>query len=113
MLSTVERTSRRRKALLQARVVCHLADIMAVRRLTVSEVSRRCGLPRLTVRKWRDGRASNYSGHVLARLSRGLGVPVGALLQREDGALRARTTSSASFSPQRSRRTRRTRVVRR
>lgn len=88
----MQRTDRR-LLLTNARIRCNLMDLMAIRRLTVSEVARRCGLPRLTVRMWRDNRVHAYSGRVLARLSRGLGVPVGALLERVDGTPRARTTN--------------------
>jgi DNA-binding Xre family transcriptional regulator len=68
---------------------------MAANRWSVSEVSRRCGLPRLTVRHWRDNRVTAYSRRVLERLCAGLDVQVGSLLITVDGGRKARTNGSA------------------
>lgn len=73
-------------------VECALGDLMAAHHWSLSEVAHRCGLPRLTIRRWRDNRVTAYSRRVLARLCTGLGVEVGSLIILKDGSRKARTT---------------------
>lgn len=88
-------SSKATRSLPPTRVDCALGALMSANHWSLSEVARRCGLPRLTVRKWRDNRVTAYSRRVLVRLCKGLEVEIGSLLVLTDGSRKARTTRSA------------------